>query len=54
MVLAKDRHVSQWKGTENPEKEPKKCAQFIFDTKEIKWKKDKFFNKCIMNLNVKL
>jgi len=51
-----DRHMDQWNRIKNPEKEPHKYVQMIFDkgAKTIQ-KKDSLFNKwCwITNLNAK-
>ena len=43
----RDRHIDQWNRKENPEIDPPKCAQLIFDksTKAIPWRKDSLLNK---------
>lgn len=46
-LLAENRHRYQWNRIENPEIDPHKYAQLIFDkdAKTIQWKKDSLVNK---------
>ena len=43
----KDKQINQWNRIENPEKDPHKYSQLIFNkgVKAIQWRKDSFFNK---------
>ena len=48
----RDRHIDQRNRTGDPETDPLKCLQVIFDkcAKAINWRKDSFFNKwCFSN-----
>ena len=46
MVLAQNRHIDQWNRRENPELDPQKYGQLIFDKagKSIQWKKKTVFS----------
>ena len=43
----KNRHIDQWKRTQNPGMDPQTYGQLIFDTSgnSIQWKKDSLFSK---------
>jgi hypothetical protein len=44
----KSRPEEQWSRIEDPDMNPQNYAQLIFDkcAKNIRWRKDSFFNKC--------